>query len=66
MTRKQFLAQYGNKRMKDVAGILHIYLAYESVDKHYELENQIMLNDSAKVKDTLHILDNLLEFESET
>lgn len=65
MTRDQFLKQYGNKRVKDVAGILHIYLAYESVERHYELENMIMLNDTSKVRDALPLFDNILEFENE-
>jgi hypothetical protein len=65
MTRKQFLEQHGNKRLKDVAGILHIYLPYDTIDKHYELENQIMIHDTMKVKDGLSKIEHLLEFDKQ-
>jgi hypothetical protein len=65
MTKKQFLEHHGNKKLKDISGILHIYLSYECVEKHQELENQIMLYESMKVKDILSKIENLLEFEQE-
>lgn len=65
MTKKQFLEHHGNKRLKEISGILHIYLSYECVEKHHELENQIMIHESMKVKDALPKIENLLEFEQE-
>jgi hypothetical protein len=65
MTKKQFLEHHGNKRLKEIAGILHIYLSYECVEKHQELENHIMINETMKVKDALSKIEHLLEFEQE-
>jgi hypothetical protein len=65
MTRKQFLEQHGEKKIKDVAGILHIYLPYDTIEKHYELENQVMLHNSMKVKEVISKIDHLLDFDKE-
>jgi hypothetical protein len=65
MTKKQFLTQHGDKKVKDVAGILHIYIPYTTIEKHYDLENHIMVNNNMKVKDVFSKFENLLEFEKE-
>jgi len=63
MTKQQFLETHGNKKMKEISGILHIYLSYESIEKHQELENQLAIYESVKVKDALSKIEHLLEFE---
>jgi hypothetical protein len=65
MTKEKFIKTYGNKRLKDVAGMLHIYLIQETIDKHYELDSYIMFNDTMKVKDAIPDMEHLIEFESE-
>lgn len=65
MTKKQFLENHGEKRLKDISGILHIYLTYDSFEKHNELESQIIIHGSTKVKDALPKIEHLLEFEQE-
>lgn len=63
MTRDQFIKHYGEKRIRDVSGILHNYLLDDGLDKHTELERNIRAYSNEKVKDIIHFLDPILEFE---
>jgi UDP-N-acetylglucosamine transferase subunit ALG13 len=63
MTRDKFIKQYGETNTKDVAGILHNYLIDGSMEKHISLEHKIKTNEFIKLKDSIHILDELFEFE---
>jgi hypothetical protein len=63
MTRDQFIKHYGEKRIGEVSGILHNYLLEDGIDKHTDLERSIRSYSSEKVKDVIHLLDPLLEFE---
>jgi hypothetical protein len=65
MTRDKFIQVYGDKRTKDVSGILHNYLVDDMFEKHNELERQIKLYSNERVKDSIIYLDPILEFEYE-
>lgn len=65
MTRTKFIQVYGDKRIKDVSGILHNYLIDTGLEKHNELERQIQIYSNEKVKDSINYLDSILEFEYE-
>jgi len=65
MTRQKFIQVYGDKRIKDVSGILHNYLTDDILEKHNELERQIKIYSNEKVKDSIQYLDPILEFEYE-
>lgn len=63
MTREQFIQAYGEKRIKDVSGILHNYIIDTRLERYNELERQIKMYSNEKVKDSIIYLDSLLEFE---
>jgi hypothetical protein len=65
MTRDKFIQVYGDKRIKDVSGILHNYIIDNILEKHNELERQIKIYSNEKVKDSISYLDPILEFEYE-
>ena len=65
MTKTQFLEHHGNKKLKEVTGTLHIYLKQESIDRHFELDNFIMTNNTMKAKEAIPKIEYLLEFEKE-
>jgi hypothetical protein len=65
MTRQKFIQVYGDKRIKDVSGILHNYLVDDMFEKHNDLERQIKIYSNEKVKDSIVYFDPILAFECE-
>ena len=64
MTKEQLLNHYGETRTKDLAGILHNYVFGDKIEDHKILEEKIKLHGNLKIKDSIKLLDDLLEFES--
>jgi hypothetical protein len=63
MTKEQLLQHYGETRTKDIAGILHNYVFGDKVEDHNTLEGKIRLHGNLKVKDSIKLMEDLLEFE---
>lgn len=63
MTKEQLLQHYGETRTKDIAGILHNYVFGDKVEDHHALEGKIKLHGNLKVKDSIKLMEDLLEFE---
>jgi hypothetical protein len=63
MTKEQLLKHYGETRTKDIAGILHNYVFGDKVEDHHALETKIRLHGNLKVKDSIKLMEDLLEFE---
>lgn len=65
MTKAQFIKKYGDKKTKEAASALHLFLAGYSMDEHYELESKIISYGNMKIKESFEHIEPLLEFSEE-
>jgi hypothetical protein len=63
MTKKEMLQKNGNKKVRDVAGILHNYVIGDEYPEHEMLEDAIKPYMNYDLKEAIKSFDHLLEFE---
>jgi len=62
MNKETFLKNHGNKKLLDIAGILHNYIKISSLTNHKELDKIIGKHQYEKLVDSIDKFEHLLEF----
>jgi hypothetical protein len=62
MEKNMLINSFGNKQVKDVAGILHNYTPNGTMEEHINLEKYLTKYANFKVADAMPYLEELLEF----
>ena len=59
---ESFINTYGNKKIKDIIGILHNYLKDDRYESHIELESLCIIHKTDKLINVFHKIETLLSF----